>query len=425
MKSTIRILIALAATLASLALVACGSDDEGDTGAPEADTLEPSQAENAKGEVTWCIGKDTTGSFQAGIDAFNKDNPDVKAQLLELPTSADQQRAQLVQRLQAESDECDVVGMDVIWTAEFASSGWLYDLTPVLDEEQSRFIASTVESTEYGGKDWALPFNTNAGFLYYRTDQVSKPPTSWQDVYSEAQKTNGVIYQGARYEGLTVNFLELLYADGGTVLSDDGTEVEIDSPETTEVLEFMDKGIADGAVPKDVSTYMEEESRTAFEAGKATFMRNWPYAYALGKESDIANDFDITLLPGFAGGEGAGVLGGYNLGISSYTDNPEASLALAEFLTEPEFQTQMMTDASLPATVSESYDDPAVQKAQPFALDLRKAVEQAQPRPVSPVYPQISEAIYKNVYDVINGDTSPDEAASNMQSEIDKALQTF
>ena len=41
--------------------------------------------------------------------------------------------------------------------------------------------------------------------------------------------------------------------------------------------------------------------------------------------------------------------------------------------------------------------DPDVKEALPFAPELKQAVEQAQPRPVSPVYSQISQAIYKNV----------------------------
>ncbi len=299
----LRYLTALVAALACLGLAACGSDDEGDVGA-SADTLQPSDADGASGDVAWCIGKDTSGSFKVGLDAFNKQNPDLNATLIELPEDAGQQREQQVQRLRAESDECDVLGMDVIWTAEYAAQGWLYDLTSVVEERQDDFIPSTVETVSYEDKYWALPFNTNAGFLYYRSDQVPNPPKSWEDVYEQAADNDGLVYQGLAYEGLTVDFLELLYSAGGEVISEDGTTSEIDSPEATETLQFMTDGVSSGAVPKAVSTYDEEHSRRAFEAGQATFMRNWPYAYALAKESPIADKFDITTFPKLRGRPG-------------------------------------------------------------------------------------------------------------------------
>ncbi len=419
----VRYLIALAACLAAFGLAACGDDGNGGAGT-EAKVLAPAQAEGASGDVTWCIGKDTSGAFTSAVELFNKENPNLNADLLELPESADLQREQQVQRLRAESSECDVLGMDVIWTAEYAAAGWLYDLTPAVDQHEDEFIPSTVETVEYEDKKWALPYNTNAGFVYYRTDQVPQPPSTWEQVYKEAQKQSGLVYQGERYEGLTVVFLELLFSAGGSVLSEDGETVEVDSPETREVLEFMGNGIEDGAVPKAVTTYEEESSRRAFEASKATFMRNWPYAYALGKESAIADDFDIATFPGFAGNEGAGVVGGYNLGVSAFTDNPDGSLAFAEFLITPQVQKQAM-EATLPATVTEVYKDPKVREALPFAPELLKAVEQAEARPVSPVYTEISQAIYDNVFSVLNGRSAPDEAASAMNSQIEEALQRF
>jgi multiple sugar transport system substrate-binding protein len=415
-----RFLAVLIAT-ALLAIAGCGSDDD-DGGGGEA--KKATQAK-ASGNVTWCIGKDTTGAFGTVVDDFNKANPDAKAKLLELPEDAGEQRRLQVQRLEAKSSECDVLGTDVIWTAEYAAQNWLLDVSDFISKNGDKFIPSTVDTTEYQGKNWAIPFNSNAGFIYYRTDEVNEAPKDWESLYEEAGKGNGVVYQGFRYEGLTVNFLELLYSAGGTIVSDDGKESTADSQEVKDVLKFMADGIKNGAAPKAVTTYKEEESRRAFESGNATFMRNWPYAYALGKDSKIADKFDISTFPGFAGNEGAGVLGGYNLAISAYSKNPEGSLAFIEFATKPDQQKIQVTEASLPAVVSSVYDDPEVKKAMPFAEELRTAIEQAQPRPVSPVYPQISEAVYNNVYDALQGKTSPDEAASKMNDEIQKALETF
>jgi multiple sugar transport system substrate-binding protein len=415
-----RLLAALAAMLL-FAVAGCGSDDDDSGGA----NAEKATQAKASGNVTWCIGKDTTGAFGTVVDNFNKANPNANVKLLELPEDAVEQRRLQIQRLRAKSDECDVLGMDVIWTAEYAAQGWLKDVSDYISQNGDKFIKSTVDTTEFEGKNWGVPFNSNAGFIYYRTDQVDSAPKSWEDLYKQAADNNGVVYQGFRYEGLTVNFLELLYSAGGSIVSDDGKQATADSQEVKDVLKFMADGIKNGSAPKAVTTYKEEESRRAFESGNATFMRNWPYAYALGKDSKIADKFDIATFPGFAGKEGAGVLGGYNLGISAYSKNPEGSLAFIEFATKPDQQKIMATEASLPPTVSATYDDAAVKKAMPFAAELKTAIEQAQPRPVSPVYPQISEAVYNNVYDALQGKTSPDEAASKMNDEIQQALETF
>jgi multiple sugar transport system substrate-binding protein len=422
-------LMAIAAAIAVLAIAGCGDDDDGGGGGggggATADAESVTQAK-AEGDVTWCIGKDTTGAFSTVVDNYNKANPNANAKLLELPTAADEQRRLQIQRLRAESPECDVLGMDVIWTAEYAAQGWLLDVTEAVNKRKDEFIPATLETALYEDKYWAIPFNTNAGFIYWRTDQAGdQPPPSWEEMYQTAQQENGVVYQGARYEGLTVNFLELLYSAGGDVVNEDATEATADSQETRDALEFMQRGIEDGAVPKAVTTFMEEESRRAFEAGNGTYMRNWPYAYALGRESKIADDFAVTTFPEYGGNPGAGVLGGYDLAISAYSENPEGALAFANFATSPEAQVIQASKASLPAVLTDVYDDPQVKKALPFASELRDAVEQAKPRPVTPVYTQVSEAIYNNVFAVLQGEMTPDEAATTMNDEIQQALETF
>ncbi len=422
-----RSILRVAAVLAALAMgiAGCGgSGDDDDSGGGGGDAKKVTEAKPT-GNVTWCIGKDTTGAFGTVVDNFNKANPDANVKLLELPEAADLQREQQIQRLQAKSDECDVLGVDVVWTAEYAGQGWLQDVSDAVEKRKDEFVPSTLDTAFYEDKYWALPFNTNAGFLYYRDDQVPEAPTEWEDVYKQGQQDNGVVYQGFRYEGLTVNFLELLYSAGASVVNENATEATADSQEVRDVLTFMADGIKDGAAPKAVTTYKEEESRRAFESGNATFMRNWPYAYALGKESKIADDFAITTFPGYAGNEGAGVLGGYNLAISAYSKNPEGSLAFMNFATSPDQQVIQASEATLPPVLTDVYSDPKVEKAMPFAADLLKAVEQAQPRPVSPVYPQISEAIFNHVYAALQGDESPDDAASQMNEDIQKAIETF
>jgi multiple sugar transport system substrate-binding protein len=404
-------------------IAGCGSSSSSTSSATKNAKTAP--AAKAKGNVTWCIGKDTTGAFSTMVSRFNQANPGAKAKLLELPTSADQQRTQLIQRLRAKSPECDVLGIDVVWTGEFAGQGWTRDVGNLIAKRQGDFIPSTVKTAQFNGKTWAVPFNTNAGFLFYRTDKVNSAPKTWQDVYNEAKSKGGLVYQGARYEGLTVNYLELLYSAGGKIVDNSGTKLDMDKNKATQVLTFMANGLKDGAAPKANVTYMEEESRRAFEGGKPAFMRNWPYAYALGKKAKIADKFAVAPLPSWQGGQAASVLGGYNLAISSYSKNPAGASAFIDFVTKPAQQQVMAAKASLPPVIGATYDDPAVKKAMPFAAELKKAVEQGQSRPVSAVYPQITEAIYKNVYSALQGNSSPQAAVNKMASQVQAALKTF
>jgi multiple sugar transport system substrate-binding protein len=417
-----RVLLLVLAVTAVLVAGCGGDDEESQTGngkkAPSGDIA------TAKGNVNWCIGKDTSGAYGDAISLAKKENPNLNVKLVELPESADEQRTQLVQRLEAKNAECDVLGMDVIWTAEFAAQGWLQDTSDIISKREGDFIPSTLETAKYEDKYWAVPYHTNAGFLYYRTDQVGKQaPTDWEEVYKEAADQQGLVYQGSRYEGLTVCFLELLYSAGGKVLSDDGKTVEVDSPEGKKTLEFMASGFENDAVPKAVTTYMEEPARRAFETNKATYMRNWPYAYALGKKSKIKNSFDIAPFPKYGEGEPASVLGGINLGVSAFSKNPSGAAAFVDFATGPKVQEANFP--STPVSTGAPYDDPSMKSKVPYAADLKKAVEQGQARPVTPVYPQVSESIYKNVHDALQGKQQPDAALKKMKSEMEKALQTF
>jgi multiple sugar transport system substrate-binding protein len=425
-------------------LAACGSSNSGGGGGggssssggggtevKGAKVIDPkSMANPPKGTVKYCQGKDTTGDGHAKVKLFNQKyaSQGYKATLTEFPASADQQRTQFIQRQQAKSDDCDVFSSDVIWTAEFAGQKWLYDLTPYVNQSRSKFIGAPLETVHYGGKYWGVPFASDAAFIYYRTDQGGgSPPSTWQQVYSQAKSKGGLVYQGAPYEGLTCDYLELAFAAGGTVLSDDGKKSTINSPQNIKALQLMVDGIKNGAAPKAVTTYMEPQTDQAWVSGRYGYMRNWTYAYAADNKSDskLQGKYKVAPLPTFEGGGKAGILGGHNSVISVYTKNPGLALKFADFSASEQWQKISLLKFSLAAVVPGVYSDPDVTKAIPYAKELLQALSQAKARPVSPVYPQISQAIYKNVNDALAGRSSPADALKKADSQINSALSTF
>ena len=81
-------------------------------------------------------------------------------------------------------------------------------------------------------------------------------------------------------------------------------------------------------------------------------------------------------------------------------------------------------DFTLAPTTTAAYNNPDLKKGLPYADELKQAIEQARVRPVSAVYPQISQAIYKNVNAAISGQTSAEDAMKQAQADIDK-VATF
>ena len=423
----------------ALAVAACGSSGSSSSGSSGssggssasasvsgAKVLQASVMNNPpKGTITYCTGKDTTGAAAYVVNQFNAKYgaEGYKANLVQFPASADEQRAQFIQRQQAKSSSCDVFSSDVIWTAEFSSQKWLYDLTPYVTADASKFIAAPLDTVHYGGKYWGVPQTSDAAFIYYKTGEAV--PSTWQQVYADAKNSGGIVYQGAPYEGLTCDFLELAFAAGGQVLSPDGKKSAINSPQNLAALELMVNGIKGGSAPQAVTTYMEPETDQAYTTGKYGYMRNWTYAYAADNTGALKGKIHAAPLPTFAGAGKASILGGHNSVISVYSKDPGLALKFADFFASPAQQKAQILKFSLAAVIPSVYNDPAVLKAVPYAPQLLQALDQAKARPVSPVYPQISQAIYTNVNNALAGRESPQAALKAADSQINSALSTF
>src|SRR6185312_12401345 len=123
----------------------------------------------------------------------------------------------------------------------------------------------------------------------------------------------------------------------GQIVEPDGT-ISVNNPKAVAALEEA-KSWINTISPPGVLSYQEEESRGVFQTGNAVFMRNWPYAYALGNSADskIKGLFDTTTLPDGGGGSAA-TLGGWNIAVSKYSKHQDAAIKLALYIASPAFQ---------------------------------------------------------------------------------------
>ncbi|HEY1823459.1 MAG TPA: ABC transporter substrate-binding protein [Trebonia sp.] len=423
-----RAIIAAAAVAIALLLTAgCGPD-----GAPSGGQA-PSA--NGIGPITFAVGSDSAGFFTALIKPWNKAHPNQRVTLMLLPEAENGQLAQLTANLQAGSPIYDVIALDVVWTAEFASAGWIIPLESSLFP-LGQFLRPAVDTAMYNGHLWAVPYYSNAEVLYYRKDILAKagkaPPKTWAQLAADAKTVapryglQGYATQLAPYEGLTVNFADALQSAGGSILSPGGTTVTVDSPQARDGLDFLVDGLQEGWIPQSSLSYEEESSWGDFESGKLLFLNNWPFIYSQASQPGPANkvygQVGVAPLPGLDG-PGSSSLGGANLAVSAFSRHQATAIAFIQYLTSLTEERQMLVDSGFPPVWTSLYSDPAMDKQFPYLPVVKQAILAAQPRPSIVDYDQASLAISSAVYQALTFKKTPQEALSEMATQLTQIIQ--
>jgi multiple sugar transport system substrate-binding protein len=408
------IAVGLTTTAAGSLLEACGGGGGGGGGGPTT--------------IVWQTENDNSGTYPALVDNYNKTNKDsVHVIWHNGPSNTGDILTIYDNTLRARSSSIDVMSIDVVYPAEFASNGWTVDLTsrwPASD--RANYLPGPIKSCTYNGMVVAAPLRTDLGILYYRTDIISTPPNTFDDLTnlakSNASKARyGYVWQGSQYEGLVCDFVEVLAGYGGSVLDPNNSKsVTVNSPQGVQALTEMVSWV--GTIsPISITTFNEEACRQAFQNGDAIFMRNWPYAYSLGNASGskVAGKFNIHALPyGGSGTVGHSCVGGWNMAINAFSKNPDASWSFMKYMLGAYAQKQLAIVGSFTPALQSVYNDADVQAKQPLFTKLAPILQNSLPRPVSPVYPDLSNIIQNHVHQALTKVVSPAAALSALQSEL-------
>jgi multiple sugar transport system substrate-binding protein len=386
------------------------------------------------GPLVILSGKDDSagGQRQALIEQWNALHPRNPARMEELPGQADAQRSGMLTQAQSGSQPVDIYNLDEIWVAEFAKAGYLRALAPT---DTGGFLTAPLSTCRYAGRLWALPFNSDAGLLFYRKDLVPAPPASWTAMSDDIARAFGgspatrdpllaAGYAGqlADYEGLTVNALEAIWAAGWDVVDSDG-QVVIDSPQARAGLRWLATGLETPdpqVILQQSRTFDEAQSTHAFYDHKVVFLRMWPVAYRT-LQAPSGNQpagtgpppFGVSRLPG------PSALGGQDLAIASGTRRPRAAQALIEFLTSERSQQILFERGGFAATREIVYHDAAVIEKYAYAPVLLDAVRSARPRPVTPHYARFTEVFRQLVRSALsNGGQLPPNATAALRDAL-------
>jgi multiple sugar transport system substrate-binding protein len=344
------------------------------------------------------------------------------------------------------------MGIDVVWTAEFAEAGWVLPLSDdpagkASDDAVTDTLPGPLATAEWHNRLYASPVTTNTQLLWYRADLMNKPPKNWNAMVAEATtlhdagQPSWIAVQGKQYEGLVVWFNTLLVSAGGRVLADDGktvtlTDTTAHRAATVAALEIIKSvATAPGADPSITQTD-ESTARLALEQGHAALEVN--YTSVLPSMLDNAAKGSVVFLrpselarigdyfgsapyPRVSPDRPARVtIGGMNLAVAKTTRHKAEAFEAIRCLRSLDSEKYLSIDGGL-STVRESlYRDPQFQADHPQYSIIRDQLENAAVRPVTPFYQAVSTRISATLAPVTAID--PERTADELAEEVQKAV---
>jgi len=349
------------------------------------------------------------------------------------PNSPTEKLALYRQLFAAKSSDIDVVQIDTVWPGLLKDH--LADLKPYSQGVESQHFPAIIANNSVNGKLLGMPWYTDAGLLYYRTDLLKKyglrVPQTWEELTQTALKVqtgerakgdtdfHGFVFQAKAYEGLTCNAIEWVGGQGGgTVVNADG-EITIRNAQAAKALNLAASWI--GSIsPAGVLNYEEEEARGVFQNANALFMRNWPYAWALMQKNDslVKGKVGVAKLPG---NPSAAALGGWQLGVSKYSKHPAIAADLVMYMTSAAVQKTRAIHGSYNPTLPALYKDKEVLEANEFMGALAEVFANSVARPTTATglkYPQVSQSFWNAAHEVMSKRTTGEEAVTKLESRL-------
>jgi multiple sugar transport system substrate-binding protein len=345
---------------------------------------------------------------------FEKSNPNIKVNLEFVPYEALRDKTIAAQA----SGGYDVVLFDTIWPAEYATNGFVQDVSARINQADiAKIFPGAWTTVQYKSKYYGLPWILDTKYLYYNTDILKRagikaPPKTYQELMTQSEtiKKKGLVKHPlvsswSQAEALVADYTMYLAAFGGSFLNKDD-QPAFQTGGGLKALEWMVDSLKRGVSNPNSKEYLEEDVRRVFSSGQAAFALNWTYMYNLTqdkKESKVVGKVGIVPAPGAVGGaKVSAVNGSMGLGITSGSQHPDEAWKFISAITSQRVQNKY-AKLSLPIWKS-SYSDPAVTKGQEAVVRAANTSIGAMfPRPTVARYSEFSTILQKALQEALLG----------------------
>lgn len=319
----------------------------------------------------------------------------------------------------------DVVLIDVIWPAEFASKGTIADVTERIPESwKSDLLPAVLDTAVYQDKFWGIGNGPATKLFFYNGEMLEKVGATeadldtWDGVLETSRKIKEagiseypIAWSWAQAEAIICDYAQLLGAFGGEFTDADGKLI-INDEAGVAALTWMKQTIDEGLTNPASTTFLEDDVSKAMAQGETAFGLNWDSTLRDLQDpsiSSITEHAGVLPTPKGPSGKRPGVNGAMAYSIGANSKNQDAAWTFIEYMMNQDVQNKYVK-SSLPSWTS-SFTDESLIATNPEIFEVSKiAYEETILRPAVPNYSSVSQIIQVELQNALLGNKTPQEA---------------
>ena len=264
----------------------------------------------------------------------------------------------------------DVMNLSVSegWVSEFASKGVLLGLDSTVPKEvQDIYFPGLWKEQLINGENFQFPWYQGLNVelinkaIYDKTGlTVDQFPKKVQDLPALCKTILDKTQTVCTIRLTTSDLLaQMVYEGNVKVYNADNTAFAFNSPEGVAWLQMYVDMVKDGTVDSVVLTTNEDRvGLNAFAAGTSAFYAAGPNLARVVKDTNETLYNNLAMVPSPIGLSGVAGKGLHSISVNKTTKFPNASLALAQFFTNPRSMVEFAKTVAIYPSSPSAFDDP-------------------------------------------------------------------
>lgn len=324
----------------------------------------------------------------------------------------------------------DVLQMGTTWMAEFQKAGALADMTKYIEKYDSlkpdNFYHGSVETTQFDGKSYGIPWAAETRVLFYRTDILEsvgykEAPKTWDELEDAAKKLSE---RGKDKYGITIDSKEqslgfMFARQNGSKLFDGNKPLFNEAPFTGAV-EYLNNFIQKGYAPKEDLGLDVSQTFSGDDAMVPMFISGpWMAKTIKDTVPDVEGKWAIATLP--AKENNISSMGGSNLTVFEFSKQKDNAAKFIDFMAQPENQLEWMELTDALPTATKAWEDKKL-KDDPIYSVFNEQLNNSEPMPLIPEFEEIAQNYLKHFEQIYLGGNDVQSEMDALNQETEKLL---